>query len=299
MGYLERASEFEYYLENSNQKISKMEYESFCINGKHLMPKEQVITEYSKIKATFAFDTDFEYEKYTKFNALIKKLGALVASYDKLTIEQKEILKKVIVYLDLELGTKVSFCKTFIDMKKNRELLINYEMLNELGKFDLDTLFSFYGRSVKKEKHTNFKENIKKTLQNINYIETTPENNEKYKIADYAYQLNCLCENLSKENNISKEKTADFMKIIKSLFTLISGLNLTEEDKEFIEKTIVYLELETGTNVSYLDTFMNMITDGQLELDYDELKENGNLTIEKIAEIFRRKKGNDYSGISK
>lgn len=297
MGYLERVSELESNLTNSAYKTSKLEYESFSVNGKHLMPKEQVITEYSKIKATFAFDTDFEYEKYTKFNTLIKKLGTLVSSYDKLTIEQKEILKKIIVYLDLELDIKVSFYKAFIDMKKNREILINYEILNELGKFDLETLISFYGQSVKKEKTSSFKENIEKTLKKIdsNYLEEF--NEPESKMDDYEYQLNCIYNSLLKEKN--KDKATDLIKIIRSLLELISNKDIIIEQKELIEKIIVYLELETGTDVSNLNTFIDMISNGQLELSYSELKEEKGLTIEKIIEVFKPRKGNDYNGFSK
>ena len=106
------------YIHECNWCMEKEERKAFTVNNVLLSADEQVKREVRKLLSILAHDIDFEYDKYSKMCDVIH---SLVKSVKEKEIPQ-EILKKVIVHMNLELGIVSSFYTTFVDMDKEYSL---------------------------------------------------------------------------------------------------------------------------------------------------------------------------------
>ena len=102
------------YLHERKLCVKEEEKRAFTVNGVLLSTDEQVKREVTKLLSVFAHDIDFEYDKYSKVFNVIK---SLMNQEQKKAISQ-EVLRRVIVHMNLELGILSSFYTTFVDMDK-------------------------------------------------------------------------------------------------------------------------------------------------------------------------------------
>ena len=102
------------YLQERKLCVKEEEKRAFTVNGVLLSTDEQVKREVTKLLSVFAHDIDFEYDKYSNVFNVIK---SLMNQEQKRTISQ-EVLRRVIVHMNLELGILSSFYTTFVDMDK-------------------------------------------------------------------------------------------------------------------------------------------------------------------------------------
>jgi hypothetical protein len=81
----------------------------------------------------FAHDVDFSNEKYQDFNLILMHISVLINDYEELDEIDKMALKKMIVFLGLNIGAPISYLSVFEDMRRSRELYISYNKLKRLG----------------------------------------------------------------------------------------------------------------------------------------------------------------------
>lgn len=112
-----------HYLHNERDLVSAMdrgippidyERKAFSINGCVMTDQEQIEQEILRLTSVLAYDCDFEYEKYAAMNRVARKLSRQIEN-PTISIE---LLKRIIVHMDIELGTKLSLRNVFYQMSK-------------------------------------------------------------------------------------------------------------------------------------------------------------------------------------
>ena len=123
------------------------EYENFLINGKELLPEAQLIREQNRILLNFTHlqGQTFDFIKHNSFRILLDDISEsiLSQSYDF------DILKKILVHLDLELGIEVMFTSTLSQMIENG--LDKVKDYSQFDKFDYHTLIRHYNDGYNKK----------------------------------------------------------------------------------------------------------------------------------------------------
>ena len=115
---------------------------SFSINGEKLEIPAQLTREKIKILGEFTFGEgeNFDFIKYNDFRHCIDKFSSAV---DECEYYESEVLKKIAVYLELELGINISFTDTFSRMLANNELTEDYEQMKDKN-FSFENLYQKY-----------------------------------------------------------------------------------------------------------------------------------------------------------
>ena len=119
--------------------------------GKKLLPEVQLVNEYLKLSSVFTFvvGEEYDFEKYNAFRVMLKDLHEAIDSlYSNLINIDVKTIQKIIVHLDLELGTDITYYAIFLEMLENNELDEDY---NEMGlNFTFDYLSRKYSDNSKK-----------------------------------------------------------------------------------------------------------------------------------------------------
>lgn len=133
-------------VETLGPDVETDEYENFLINGKELLPEAQLIREKNRILLNFTHlqGQTFDFIKHNSFRILLDDISESILnqSYDF------DILKKILVHLDLELGIEVMFTSTLLKMIENG--LDKVKDYSQFDKFDYNTLTSHYNDGYKK-----------------------------------------------------------------------------------------------------------------------------------------------------
>lgn len=129
-----------------NSSLLKREKANFSINGEVLSTEAQLVRERIRIINEFTFGSGEEYE-FSKYNSLRSIIDALSQAIEEREYYDVEIIKKIIVRLELELGMDVQLMSTFIQMLKSKELVEDCEIIKSNVTFE--TLYSEYNERGK------------------------------------------------------------------------------------------------------------------------------------------------------
>ena len=133
-------------LETIEEDYQKEEYENFLVNGQELSPEAQIIREKNRLLLNFTHlsGQSFDFVKHNHFRLLLDEISEKIDSGDY----DIDILKKIIVHMDLELGIEVMFVSTFLDMlKPGIDNLMDYSKHKD---FNYDNLYAEYDKEYKK-----------------------------------------------------------------------------------------------------------------------------------------------------
>ena len=282
----------------NNKNVNNMEKRAFTINDDLLSDKEQIISEFVRLTAFMGFDADFETDIYGRIIDLLDKLDTKIDDCDWNNLTEIETFKKIIVYIGLNIGSKVSFYKTFHNMLINDELFLKNDM-NYTKQFDFFYLYDYYYKRTyfqqKKDDNKLFFNSIEKESKNINNIDSN-KNHKEINISDVYDNLNKNINKIlikAKENSINDfDKYRDFSIVLNQLKKIINDKKLTDEEIIFIKKIITYSELEYGVDVSYINTFKDMIENDELNTEYELLTINNEFSIELLKQHFNYEHNN-------
>ena len=136
MDFMRNVSHLCVKMARSKKEADEMEREAFTtVDGVLLETLPCIIDEYVLLCAHMASDSGekMDYEKHQHFRILLKNLSYAIDNIDDYDVD---IIKKMIVYIGLELGSKVSFYSTFKKMLVNNELDCFYEINKDDFNFD-------------------------------------------------------------------------------------------------------------------------------------------------------------------
>ena len=277
MGFRRNIIFYRKEIDESRHEPSEKERRAFSENGIELGIMEKIKSEFIRLSATFAFDCDLEFEEYSDVNKMIKKLRSKIYDIDIDDEISIDAIKKMIVYLDLQIGSKVSFYTTFIKMLDNLELEYDYQQLKEINLYDFDKLFRlFYQNSKAKFRKTpetmlrtsEFGKKKEKDFFDKKRIEQIVARIEHIKKRDlkmyYEYSL-ILNEVLSKKDELRDEDLFFARKILAYMEYLLS---LPIYDEEIVEEMAKKGEFDTD--------YTKFVIKREMDLDY--LKEKFNYT---------------------
>ena len=122
------------------------EVKNFTINGEELNDEAKIIYEKSRILLHFThlLKENMDFVKYNAFRSIIEKLSD---SVNNMNLDY-ELLKKIIVHVELELGMNVFFSTVLLDLlEKGLENIICYETEENLT---YERLCEHYGKNNSK-----------------------------------------------------------------------------------------------------------------------------------------------------
>lgn len=114
--------------------------DNFIVKGELLNEEAQLIREKNRILYNFSRldGQSFDFVKYNDFRCVIDKLSDSIDNYEG----DYDVMKKVIVHMDLELGVEVFFTGTFLSMVKDGvDNICDY---NKMKKFTFEELYKCY-----------------------------------------------------------------------------------------------------------------------------------------------------------
>lgn len=105
------------YLNESEGNLQRKEKKAFTIQGKLLSTEHQLQREVNKIRSVFTYSVgeEFDFIDYIDFWIFIISLEKAVNDITKF---DKNIIKRIIVYLDLLLSIEVSFISALVEIKE-------------------------------------------------------------------------------------------------------------------------------------------------------------------------------------
>lgn len=262
-------------LSGSQLTTEEKEKKSFSENGRELGEKEKIMSEYIRLTATLAFDCDLEFEEYKDVNKMVNQLGELIEQ-----LEEDEILydsiKKMIVYLDLQIQSKVSFYSTFIEMLLSDELKYDYNQLKKMNLYDFKVLLTMFYKNSYKKFNGNKKELFINEIYNIN---------NNYKNIFNNIRLNRLIKSLERTKKIDLQKYSNYKNVLFEVISKISELDI-EEDIIFVRKIIAYLEYNLNIEVDDKEIIVEMFRNNELNPDFKNIVFGDDLDLEYFKEKF-------------
>lgn len=135
---------------------------SFIVNGKPIDDDTSLALEYINLYSSFIYDQgeSFPTLKYDRFRTFFLDLREALETHIEQGQYDTETLKKIMVHLNLELGTDVNFTDTFQSMMLEGSLEKDYSDYQE--NFTFDYLYQQYGRG-RKESLYNYLDDINPT----------------------------------------------------------------------------------------------------------------------------------------
>lgn len=116
------------------------EITNFIINGEELNDEAKLIYEKNRIILYFTH-LNKENMDFIKYNAFRKIIDKLSSNVDGMTTDY-EILKKIMVHIELELGMNILFSSTLVEiLDRGLENIICYENENDLT---YEKLYEYY-----------------------------------------------------------------------------------------------------------------------------------------------------------
>ncbi len=270
MAFKDNVNHYSREIVNSQISINEMEEMSFNGYDGHLNEYEKIIREYITLQSILAFDYDGDYQEYSDTNKLVRKIGEYIDNRsfldDEIAIES---IKEIIVYAQLQVGCKVSFYKTFDEMKKTNLLSFDYSTLKKLNLFNFKSLYQLF-----------YEEQMKKNERNTHNDTFT---NEKY-IYD---NLELISKNIKNKKNSNYEEIFAYLDIIEETKRIIESAN-SVDDINFCRKVLVYLEYKLSINVRDKEIIEMMTKIGEIKC----LEEEKVTTFDELKEIFNYQRMN-------
>ncbi len=123
---------------------------SFIVNGKPIDTDTSLSLEYVNLYSTFTYDIGetFPLQKYDRFRTVFLDLRDALESHIEEGQYDAETLKRVMVHLNLELGTDINFTDTLQTMLLEDMLDKDYSDMKE--QFTFDNLYQHYTKTPKK-----------------------------------------------------------------------------------------------------------------------------------------------------
>ena len=259
----------------SPQDLIDKEKRALSVDGVELTELEKIKAEYIRITATLAFDCDLEYQEYSDVNKIVKQLGLQIEKLDN-DIVLFDAIKKLIVYLDLQIGSKVSFYGTFVEMLKNKELDYNYHQLKSANLYDIDKLLiRFYEKSYE-DFYGKEHELLIKDIYNI----------EKENKVIFSKERIIILEKIIKDiKKVDIDKHYIYSGILNEILSKFNEIE-SKEDICFVRKVIAYLELNLGLKIEDKNILKEMVENGELTPDYKKLVFDEHIDLEYLKEKF-------------
>jgi len=260
---------------NSPQDFIDKEKRALSVDGVELGEIEKIKTEFIRITATLAFDCDLEYQEYSDVKKIVKKLGLQIEKLDN-DIVLFDAIKKLIVYLDLQIGSKVSFYRTFAEMLSNKELEYNYHQLKSANLYDFEKLLiRFYKKSYEKFYGKKYELLINNTY-NIENDHKGVFNKERI------IKLEKVIKDIKK---IDIDKYSSYSEILSEILYKFDEIEC-KEDIYFVRKVIAYLELNLGLKIEDKNIIKAMLENGELAPDYKNIVFDEPIDLEYLKEKF-------------
>jgi len=259
----------------SPQDFIDKEKRALSVDGVELGELEKIKAEYIRITATLAFDCDLEYQEYSDVNKIVKQLGLKIEKLNN-DIALFDAIKKMIVYLDLQIGSKVSFYRTFAEMLANKELDYNYHQLKSANLYDFEKLLiTFYKKSYEKFYGKKYELLIKNTY-----------NIEKDNKSIFSKERIIKLEKIIKDvKKINIDKHYSYSEILNEILYKFDEIE-SKEDICFVRKVISYLELNLGLKIEDKNIIKEMLENGELTPDYKNLVFDEHIDLEYLKEKF-------------
>lgn len=287
MGYFDNIRNTRRIITSTEVPLEELEFRMSLVNGERLNEKASLTREYMTLLSMFAHDVDFSNEKYQDFNLILMHISVLINNYEELDEIDKMALKKMIVFLGLNIGAPISYLSVFEDMRRSRELYISYNKLKRLGVIAPKKLMHTY--RVLTIKLGRYPSLLKDIIINKNKF-TADEMylNNNYKLEDMRVDLsnentkiyyNKLTDLKVKNHRSNKRiqftKYAHIDRLIDEV--LLEYINpdfiYEKEDYLFLQMMITYLEIILLENPSYDDVYELMIRENYIDelMDYETL----------------------------
>ena len=128
---------------------------SFIVSGKPMDDDTSLAVEYINLYEAFTYDIgeSFPVLKYDRFRTLFLDLREALDTHIEEGQYDSETLKRVMVHLNLELGTDINFTSTFQTMLLEDALQQDYSDLQE--NFTFDNLYQRYSHNKKASNYLN------------------------------------------------------------------------------------------------------------------------------------------------
>ena len=147
----------------------------FNVNGQELDTDTQLSLEYINLYNAFIndFGENFPALKYDKFRTFFLDLRDAIEAHIETGEYDAEVLKQIMVHLNLELGTDVNFSSTFEKMLKEDSFQPSYSELKD--RFTFECLYSQYNTTTKTESQGYYESTGTDTIEKYNH----PDSNNR------------------------------------------------------------------------------------------------------------------------
>ena len=117
------------------------------VNGQELSPEAQIIREKNRLLLNFTHlsGQSFDFVKHNHFRLLLDEMSEKIDSGDY----DIDVLKKIIVHMDLELGIEVMFVSAFLELVKS-----GVDNLKDYSKYKVFNYYNLYNEYDKADKKT-------------------------------------------------------------------------------------------------------------------------------------------------
>lgn len=249
---------FQDELNNCKESIEEHERKAFSIDGVEPRIIEKIKSEYIRLTATLAFDCDLDTKEYSSVNMVLKELGDLFCKIDNNPL-LIDAIKKLIVYIDLQIGCKLSFYSTFQEMLLSGELTYDYYELEKQGLYNCKSLLTtFYMKSYEK------------INGNKNY--SIDETNKNLKISDWLNQkrIDELLNSIEKIKKTDLKNYYNYRTILYQIFERINEID-SMQDILFVRKIIALLEYCLNIESKDTEIVQEMINSNEMNLYYESV----------------------------
>ena len=151
----------------------------------------------------------------------------------------------------------------------------------EISGFKRDYYINFRYKVAKICKKLENKFSIKKEKQYSSYDDF---------IKSFYVEYNKLRITVSMLLSVDYDKSRDFLELLNDLEYEILNQD-SEESIEFAKKVINYIEIEFNLNISYPVTFVRMLNNDELDINYKELSLNKEFNLEYLKNKFNYNRG--------
>ena len=148
---------FEQNKKEAIENLTLDKRKKIMVNENNMGDDKNLALEYINLYSAFVYDIgeSFPISKFDCFRALFLDLREAIESHMQEGEYDSETLKRIMVHLNLELGTDVNFIVTFKNMLLENTIQKGYSELQE--DFTFNNLYQQYNLSNKKEKTQTFK----------------------------------------------------------------------------------------------------------------------------------------------
>ena len=281
MGYHSNVRNTSKIISSSDLLPIDLETRAFTQNGEVLGERARLVREYVRLQSYFAHDVDFKYEKYHAFGLMIAHIGNCIDEYYDLEKVDVTVLKKMIVYIGLQIGCSVSYYTIFDEMKRSGELKLSYTKLSKNGFFNAETLYYIfkyltfkYGTDVDSYKLYIDKElnNVENIVYNQNEEELNfYKNVNPYKTVTHELKSKIFEKYVEKDLN----KMNDMIELLENLEDkYLSVPELDDSSSLFVMKVISYFECLLNSDYTFESVYNSMINSNEIDefMSYETLK---------------------------